>query len=356
MNLKNLKRQSSIGTKKKFHWLVLTAQVLGLSAILVGPTFQEVNAAGDSQFFPQTNHTVSGKFLAYWHDNGGLEAFGYPITEAEMEFDAENNQIFLTQWFERNSFQLHPDLVGTKYEVELGLLGKRLTKNRIINDPAFQPPSPSQGSFYFPQTRHNVGSRFYSYWQNNGSLDRLGFPISEPQRETDPATGQAFLAQWFERARMEYHPENPDPYMVELGLLGNEIKNSAPEVVLQLFYNSINNKTYQQAYNYWESPAQSLPPFNEWVAGYKDTASVALATGPYRIGVGAGNAYAPVPVVLISTKTNGSHQTFYGCYLLHKINIEPDSSWGISRGSIQLDTSGASTQALLNKAPTNCAT
>ena len=30
--------------------------------------------------------------------------------------------------------------------------------------------------------------------------------------------------QWFERARMEYHSENPAEYQVLLGLLGNEIK------------------------------------------------------------------------------------------------------------------------------------
>ncbi|GIV97011.1 MAG: hypothetical protein KatS3mg057_1668 [Herpetosiphonaceae bacterium] len=30
------------------------------------------------------------------------------------------------------------------------------------------------------------------------------------------------LTQWFERARFEYHPSNPDPYKVLLGLLGTE--------------------------------------------------------------------------------------------------------------------------------------
>ena len=340
--------------KKKLPWLVLTALVLGLCALLVGPISQTAIAADDSQFFPLTNHTVSGKFLTYWRNNGGLAAYGYPITDATMETDAENGKVYLTQWFERNSFQLHPENAGTKYEVLLGLLGKRLTKNRLVNDPAFQPNTAKTGNFYFPQTQHNVDSRFYTYWQNNGDLSRLGYPIAEAQQETDPATGNVYLAQWFERARMEYHPENSAPYTVLLGLLGNEIKNSAPDTVLHLFYNSINNKTYQQAYNYWDYPTQSLPPFNQWVAGYKDTASVTLTTGQYRIDGAAGNAFAPVPVVLVSTKTDGSHQTFYGCYTTHKINIEPDSPWGISSATIQQDTSGANTQALLNKAAINC--
>ena len=32
-------------------------------------------------FFPQTGHTVTGGFKAYWEANGGLAIFGYPITE-----------------------------------------------------------------------------------------------------------------------------------------------------------------------------------------------------------------------------------------------------------------------------------
>jgi hypothetical protein len=345
-----------LNLRKRLPRLILVTLLVGLSVLLAAPTSQTVKAADDSnsQFFPITGHTVSGKFLDYWRNNGGLTVYGYPITDATVETDSETGQAYLTQWFERNSFQLHPEHAGTKYEVELGLLGKRLTENRLVNDPAFQPATPKDGTFYFPQTKHNVDNRFYTFWQNNGSLDRLGFPISEAQQETDPATGQVFLAQWFERARMEYHPENPAAYMVELGLLGNEIKNSTPDKVLHLFYNSINNKTFQQAYNYWATPTTSLPPFDQWTAGYKDTFSVALTTGQYRINVGAGNAYAPVPVVLISTKTDGSKQTFYGCYTTHRVNIRPDDPWAISSAAIKQDTSGTDTQTLLNNAANSC--
>jgi hypothetical protein len=337
---------------KKVLWLVLAALLLGLFAGLGGPP---TKAAGDSLYFPQTGHVISGNFLEYWQNNGGLTVFGYPITDAAIEPDTETGNAYLTQWFERNSFQLHPEFTGTQYEVLLGLLGKRLTANRLVNDPAFQPVGPQPGTFFFPQTRHNVDNRFYRFWQNNGSLARLGYPISEARPETDPATGKAFLAQWFERARIEYHPENPAPYTVELGLLGNEIKTAAPEKLLQNFYSSINNKTFQQAYNYWDTPTRSLPPFGQWSAGYSDTVSVALTTGQYRVDIGAGNAYAAVPVVLVATKMDGSRQTFSGCYTTHRINIEPDSPWAISSAAIQQDTSGASIQALLDKAAAGCA-
>ncbi|MBX6341852.1 MAG: hypothetical protein IRY97_05290, partial [Thermomicrobiaceae bacterium] len=50
------------------------------------------------------------------------------------------------------------------------------------------------------------------------SLALFGYPISEEFR--DPQTG--LTVQYFERARFEYHPANPDPYKVLLGRLGAE--------------------------------------------------------------------------------------------------------------------------------------
>ena len=37
--------------------------------------------------------------------------------------------------------------------------------------------------------------------------------------------GQPFLVQWFERARFEWHPDNPTAYRVLLGRLGAEVQN-----------------------------------------------------------------------------------------------------------------------------------
>ena len=332
----------------------------GLIALLAGfylsvlPGVTSVRASENSRYFPETGHTVSGKFLDYWNNNGGLPVFGYPITEAGNETDSETGKVYLTQWFERNNFQLHPEFAGSKYEVELGLLSKRLNTNRQKNDPAFQPGETKAGYFYFPQTRHYVSQLFYLYWQNNGSLDRLGFPLSEEQSETDPATGKVFLTQWFERARFEYHPENPGIYNVELGLLGNEIKNSSPVGIVNLFYKSLNNKTFQQAYNYWDTTTQTLPTYNQWVQGYSNLASVTSRTGAYQISAGAGQAYAGVPSVINAINKDGTRQTFYGCYFTHKVNIGADQPWFISRGVIQEDNSGASVETLLQKGAASC--
>jgi subtilisin family serine protease len=71
--------------------------------------------------FEATRHTLSDDFLRYWEANGGLEMFGYPISEPAVENG------FLTQYFERNRFELHPEL-PPEYRVSLGLLGSALAE------------------------------------------------------------------------------------------------------------------------------------------------------------------------------------------------------------------------------------
>jgi hypothetical protein len=76
-------------------------------------------------FFPETRHTLSGKFLEYWQRNGGLALFGYPLSEPFVEGG------FTVQYFQRNRFELHPEDAGTPYEVQLGLLGRDMLEQRV---------------------------------------------------------------------------------------------------------------------------------------------------------------------------------------------------------------------------------
>jgi hypothetical protein len=188
-------------------------------------------AQSDSQFFPETNKSVNGKFLEYWRANGGLPVFGYPITEATSELDPETGQVFLTQWFERNRFELHPENKGTKYEVLLGLVGKDLRREALGVDYTFLPTTPKDGdnNRFFNETGHNLSQEFLNYWQSKGGLERFGFPLSEARNEVDSETGKVFLTQWFERARFEWHPENKGTEAeVLLGLLGKQLKTAPP--------------------------------------------------------------------------------------------------------------------------------
>ncbi|NJP06210.1 MAG: hypothetical protein HC837_11600 [Chloroflexaceae bacterium] len=70
----------------------------------------------------------------------------------------------------------------------------------------------------FPETGYCMTGRIAEYWQTQGALPVFGFPIGPQQ----PAfvEGKVVELQWFERNRLELHPQNPSPYDVLLGRLG----------------------------------------------------------------------------------------------------------------------------------------
>src|SRR5829696_3225760 len=70
----------------------------------------------------------------------------------------------------------------------------------------------------FPETSFCIAGRIREFWEQNGGLAVFGFPIAAQQEEL--IEGQPFQAQWFERTRLELHPENARPYDVLLWRLG----------------------------------------------------------------------------------------------------------------------------------------
>jgi hypothetical protein len=85
-----------------------------VAAIPSGPT---------QVYFESTGHTLSGTFLTYWNQYGGLPIFGYPLSEPFDEVSTTDGKTYTVQYFERARFEAHPEFAGTPNEVLLGLLG-----------------------------------------------------------------------------------------------------------------------------------------------------------------------------------------------------------------------------------------
>jgi len=79
-------------------------------------------------FYALTGHTLGGSFKTYWESHGGLEQFGYPITEEYQEVSATDGKTYTTQYFERARFEYHPENAGTPSAVQQGLLGREMLK------------------------------------------------------------------------------------------------------------------------------------------------------------------------------------------------------------------------------------
>jgi hypothetical protein len=70
----------------------------------------------------------------------------------------------------------------------------------------------------FPETGYCIAGPIRDFWERNGGLMVFGFPITPQQSE--PIEGRPTQVQWFERSRLELHPENPWPYDVLMGRMG----------------------------------------------------------------------------------------------------------------------------------------
>ncbi len=172
--------------------------------------------AGSALMFPATGYGLDGSFLRYWRTNGGLPIFGYPI-ESAQQVDGQ-----VRQYLERARFELHPENAAP-YDVLLGRLGVEALERQGRAWQRFAKAEQSS-PHYFAQTGHAIAHpAFWHCWSSNGGLARFGYPISEPQLETNPE-GATVLTQWFERARFEYYPANPTTDSVLLGRLGAELR------------------------------------------------------------------------------------------------------------------------------------
>ncbi|MEN9934599.1 MAG: hypothetical protein RLZZ387_1178 [Chloroflexota bacterium] len=163
---------------------------------------------------PAPSGDVSQRIRAYYDRCGGERVFGRPISPLIA------GPAVTYQWFERARLEFNPQLAGTPYEVQ----GARLGAETLAARPTPPAPSgPGATGRLFPQTGYSVAGPILTFWEQNGAVDVLGYPISPELQET-LADGQAHTVQYFERARLEIHPQLAGtPYEVQIGLLGREL-------------------------------------------------------------------------------------------------------------------------------------
>jgi len=92
-----------------------------------------------------------------------------------------------------------------------------------------------------------------------------------------------------------------------------------PVNALASYFNAVNRKEYPRAYGYWDLPPNTS--YEDFAAGYADTASVLLVVSPpTRIGAAAGSMYAAIPTLLLATHNDGSQHNLAGCYVMRSPN------------------------------------
>ncbi len=114
----------------RLEWHLFNANVYRVQVGLVG--LELLNARGiyfppvplpadplsaNVRYFPETGQLVSHAFLEFFDQKGGLDSFGLPISPELVE------EGVVVQYFQRARFQYNPQMAGTPYVVQLGLIG-----------------------------------------------------------------------------------------------------------------------------------------------------------------------------------------------------------------------------------------
>jgi hypothetical protein len=262
-------------------------------AVLVASSFATTlsGATRADTVFPTTGYVTWGPFETYWRDHGGLAQFGMPRTSVfpgDAQYDA--------QWFERALFTYHknnPD----PYKVQLNLLGSISTQGRRDEEP-FRKAEPSGEGKYFSVTSHNISGKLLEYWSKTGGIPIYGYPISEAFTERSKSDGQRYTVQYFERNRLELHPELAGTaFEVQLGLLGSEMldSNGGPAAYARLgqprFYPaSTQASATPTTGGNGSPPAPALPPAAGRVLFQADFASADLAAWRQLAPLGGADA------------------------------------------------------------------
>jgi hypothetical protein len=85
-----------------------------------------------------------------------------------------------------------------------------------------QPGAAQVDARCFAETGYCISGRIREFWEQNGGLPVFGLPITEQREEINREVEIPYQTQWFERVRMELHPENGRPYDVLLGRIGDD--------------------------------------------------------------------------------------------------------------------------------------
>jgi len=186
-----------------------------LLILITAFSFRVSSAQSDSnsRTFPETGNKIEGAFLEKYNSAADpLQIYGFPFTDAFIANDESPVAGLKVQYFDKARFEFHPENAPGK-QVVVSPLGRYIFELEGIDSAPVSGAS-NPDCLYFPETEHQTCYAFYKFFAKNGGINQLGYPISE----IISYNGQ--LVQYFEKARLEWHPGYPSGKKVTLTNLG----------------------------------------------------------------------------------------------------------------------------------------
>ena len=180
--------------------------------------------------FAETGQCIDGQIRTFWQNQGAISLFGFPI--AASTTTTVDGHTVVAQLFERQRIEYHANNLAP-YDMLLGRVGADTLTAQGRDWRTFPQSGIVPNCRYFAATNQSVCGAILQRWLSTGiefdgkpgfsDAERLalnGIPLSGLVSET-LSDGLSYQVQWFERTRIELHPENRPPYNVLNGLLGS---------------------------------------------------------------------------------------------------------------------------------------
>ncbi len=167
-------------------------------------------AQDGARYFPETGHTLDGRFARAFDKYGGLSILGYPITDSFTD----PNSGLLIQYFQNARLELWPDPLSGNFRVSLRSLGEELGGWTQPVEGDLLSRSTSPGCKYYQESGHRVCFAFLDFFLSNGGPEVFGYPISEFEIQ------DGWLVQYFQRFKLVWDPGAASSLRVQIAPLG----------------------------------------------------------------------------------------------------------------------------------------
>jgi len=156
----------------------------------------------DAEYFAQTGHYVRGDFLRQYNSvSNPTLLFGYPLTEQFTSKDGKT-----VQYFQRARFEQASNLPTGVGLTPIGRETYSPERQLLINNPF--------ACRTYDQTGFSVCFAFLEFFDQNGGVERFGYPISPFEFRNNQ------IVQYFENARFEWRPGQEESQRIGLTDLG----------------------------------------------------------------------------------------------------------------------------------------
>jgi len=192
------------------HWFWLL--IIPVLVSVFGVTQTKTTAAQGEQreYFSGTGHWVLGDFLIAYRSVAEPDVlYGLPITDEFVSVAASGRRV---QYFEYARFELRPEN-PPELRVVKSELGKTLYDQEQPGG-VIPLPQGDTGCRFFKETGFQVCYAFLDFYDTYGGIDQFGYPVSDLEQH------DTFAVQYFQFARLEWHPEQPVGKQVSLTDVG----------------------------------------------------------------------------------------------------------------------------------------